>query len=1087
MTTANHDLLLRSTLVTVRTTYRRVRAAEGVALTLAVALAIGLGACIVDNLFTLGTTLRCAAVLAFFAGTGAVAWKALVRPLSTPLSDDAMAILVERRYPDLQNRLINAVQLGREGGVAGGAVPLSFLSILKEDASRAVEGLHLGAVVSRRALKRFSLAAAGASAALVAYALLFPSHLSNALQRYAHPTRFVAPITRTTLRVTPGHVRCVRGETLRVVAEVGGEIPASATILIEGGGLEPSCAMEPAADATPPRSRFAYVFPNVDGNFRYHVEAGDAESETFRVTVTEKPAVTRLTLTYRFPAYTRLPPKTEEGASGDIAALAGTEVAFQVWTNKPIRRGALAAVPGGETPLSAAEAGSLRGVFKVTANGTYRLLLESEDGLTDPDPPTRRITLLEDRAPTVEIKEPGKNVTLGPDGELPIVAIGKDDFGLVSLELVCKAGNAEEAPRGRLSMETPSRESRWGTLLRLAPLGLKPDDTLTYYVRATDTKGATASSRSYSVRLQPAALERKENAAALARILDRIRKLLEEQRAVRADSGRVQKVAASAPKALPTESATLLGRVAERQSAIASTSIQIVKDWTDPTLAESDLKRRFSDLVAGLLPRASTLALTARQAKDGVARKGPLDELLKVQDAIIAFLEGILKESSDALTAIQQGLADKPLDPGLKSGAKDEAKDLLDKLRAFIADQKSVIVETEKLKQTAPEDWGQEEQAKLDELKAKEEEWGKIFEGKASDLSKLPPQDFSNSKVAQELLETYSELEDAATALEQKKTVEMAVPAEQAGLELAEETEANLEKWLSTSPDYQKWNMEEPTQDVDVPMSDLPEELEDIIGDVLDSEETMSEETEDVTSSWMDSLDKGAGWGVSDGPISNMSAKGITGNLQPNSQEVGGRSGEGRQGKSSGQFVEDHADGREGNRETPSRSTEDPYEAGQVKDSYDGPTGGSTGGGKTSGAGQEGLRGTPPPETAEKMKKLATQQSAARSQAEKLDYVLEKRRYTSDDLKQAIELMKQFEADLKRFKGQDYEAKRKEIVEKIRAVQKIVEAEIDRSRDLAAPMPKELRDELQNALDEQAPEEFRDLVKEYYKTLSEGK
>ena len=69
----------------------------------------------------------------------------------------------------------------------------------------------------------------------------------------------------------------------------------------------------------------------------------------------------------------------------------------------------------------------------------------------------------------------------------------------------------------------------------------------------------------------------------------------------------------------------------------------------------------------------------------------------------------------------------------------------------------------------------------------------------------------------------------------------------------------------------------------------------------------MTEDVEDVTSSWLDSIDKGAGWDAADGPISSMSAKGVTGNLLPNQQEIGGRSGEGRTGRSSGQMVEETA------------------------------------------------------------------------------------------------------------------------------------------------------------------------------------
>ena len=73
-------------------------------------------------------------------------------------------------------------------------------------------------------------------------------------------------------------------------------------------------------------------------------------------------------------------------------------------------------------------------------------------------------------------------------------------------------------------------------------------------------------------------------------------------------------------------------------------------------------------------------------------------------------------------------------------------------------------------------------------------------------------------------------------------------------------------------------------------MAELPGELEDIIGDLMEKEEDLFDEMEDVSSSAIDSLDKGAGWDATDGPISNNSAKGVTGNRLPNTSEIGGRS-----------------------------------------------------------------------------------------------------------------------------------------------------------------------------------------------------
>ena len=157
------------------------------------------------------------------------------------------------------------------------------------------------------------------------------------------------------------------------------------------------------------------------------------------------------------------------------------------------------------------------------------------------------------------------------------------------------------------------------------------------------------------------------------------------------------------------------------------------------------------------------------------------------------------------------------------------------------------------------------------------------------------------------------------------------MPQEQSGLENAAELMHNLERWIADKPDKVKWLMEEPLAPADIALAELPSELEDIVGDLIDKEENMTEDVEDVSSSWLDSMDKGAGWDAVDGPISGMSAKGITGNLLPNRQEIGGRSGEGHTGRSHGQMVEKTASGK-GGRNTPSRLTPSPFEQGSIKD-----------------------------------------------------------------------------------------------------------------------------------------------------------
>ncbi len=134
-------------------------------------------------------------------------------------------------------------------------------------------------------------------------------------------------------------------------------------------------------------------------------------------------------------------------------------------------------------------------------------------------------------------------------------------------------------------------------------------------------------------------------------------------------------------------------------------------------------------------------------------------------------------------------------------------------------------------------------------MAAAEDEWSKFMNEVKSDLSKLPEQDFANPSTAKELVEIQTELKMAEDAL-LKKSVDIAVPLEQLGYERAEELLTNIEKWLPDSPDREKWSQEESLTDKDkeAPMAELPGELEDMVGELMEQEEDLFDEMEDVSS-----------------------------------------------------------------------------------------------------------------------------------------------------------------------------------------------------------------------------------------------
>ncbi len=521
---------------------------------------------------------------------------------------------------------------------------------------------------------------------------------------------------------------------------------------------------------------------------------------------------------------------------------------------------------------------------------------------------------------------------------------------------------------------------------------------------------------------------------------------------------------------------------------IQKTSVELVQSIGPADRPERlAIKRVLNGLAFGDMLQAVTRCETLVKLKAPGEFKKPTAELTAAQDRIIDVLRKLLDVTRHAQSDV---LAEMKKRPGgnLPNDTKKKLEDIRNKLDKFLEQQKKVIEASENLAKMPVEDFTDKEKEALRRMAAAEDDWSKFMQDLHSDLSKLPEQDFANASMAKELVEIQTELKMAEDAL-LKKSADIAVPLEQLGYERAEEMKTNIEKWLPDTPDREKWSQEEsPTdKDKEAPMAELPGELEDIVGDLMEQEEDLFEEMEDVSSSAVDSADKGAGWDAVDGPISNNSAKGVTGNRLPNSSEISGRSGEGRQGKASGEFVGDEAVGK-GGRNTPSRLTPDPFLKGQIKDHSKQSAGGATGGGKESGKGGEGLEGplarSPGPREAER---LAGKQAALRNKAEGIALQFQVSSFHHTDLKNMIEKMSQVERDLKAGRYQNALRQRQVLLGGLGNVKQYLEGEFEVRQDATPNLPTDIQKQILGGMQDPSPAGWEELNRQYFERLSGGK
>ncbi len=1021
---------------------------------------------------------------------------------------EATARRIEAEIPELGSDLINLVQLSQ--GAKNG--DQAFCEAAISHAAARVRSVRFDEAATRESrwcrflycmqtprdlAESFGLLGFVIAVA-IACSMLIPNW-GSAANRLLKPWDFVPSVGKVKIRVAPGNTEVLVGSSLDIIGEVvdADGTAHAATLFTRTEGATEETALEMAPDEK--HAKYTATLPSVTEPIQYRLEIGDSQTPIYTVKVRQKPTIQQVGITYTFPEYMGQPKSTVTKGDADLDGPQCTVAELRIEPSTAIAGGHVEL--DGQRYIGRVEEDGRRLVVELPMlkDSTFTVPMVNSAGHADPNPRVNRIRISPDKPPAVEMVKQAKLESVAPGATIPVRIRATDDYGLGKIRLemrVKKEGEAEPKPADGLpiaevrtwanledrdvtvthSLALPADKAAPGTVVMLRAVAADRREFQKYGMTLGPQESATPW---MSIRVvdpdakAAAALEQSESLRAA------IFKILQQQVHARVVAGAILQRNELADRA--KTSAEVRALQVEIQKA-ATAVIQSIQDTDHDDRRQ--IKRALNRLAFGEM-------LEAVQRCDELVRQttlegfqGPVPALVATQDQIIEALRKILDVTRQAQA---EALAEMQKRPGgdLPDDSKKKLEEARRKLDEFLKTQKKVIEATENLAKKPTEDFSEEEEQLLKQLAAAQDDWSKFMKELASDLSKLPEQDFANASVAKELVEIQTELKMAEDAL-LKKSADIAVPLEQLGYEMAEEIATNLEKWLPDTPDREKWSQEEALADdsKEAPMAELPGELEDLIGDLMEEEEDLFDEMEDVSSSAADSLDKGAGWDVADGPISNMSAKGATGNRLPNTSEIGGRAGEGRQGKSSGEFVGDEAVGK-GGRKTPSRLTPDPLMKGQIKDHSKEPTGGATGGGKESGQGGEGLEGpTPNAPGPRDLARLAGKQAALRNKAEGIDAQFQVMNFHHQDLKKLIDIMAQIETDLRAGNYQNALRQRQVLAERAANVRQYLEGEFEVRQDATTNLPADIQKEMLGAMHDPSPPGWEEMNRQYFERLS---
>ncbi len=195
-----------------------------------------------------------------------------------------------------------------------------------------------------------------------------------------------------------------------------------------------------------------------------------------------------LSITYLYPTYTGLPPRTEEGTAGDLRAPRGTEVRLSARADRDLAQ-AFAVVNGAAVKLDAQGPGrrQLSGTFVLSQPGQWSLRFADERGRSIAEGPPRPIEIVADAAPQVTIDAPAeKMLEVDPQGRVQLAWSATDDYGLTQVSLVYQLAGGKEERIDLMTPAAPAKRLRGASSWEMSPLKLRAGDKVSYHLEARD-------------------------------------------------------------------------------------------------------------------------------------------------------------------------------------------------------------------------------------------------------------------------------------------------------------------------------------------------------------------------------------------------------------------------------------------------------------------------------------------------------------------------------------------------------------------------------------------------------------------------
>jgi hypothetical protein len=397
------------------------------------------------------------------------------------LSDEQAARQVGELFPQVQDRLLNALQL--QGQARGNELLLASL----EQRAAQLQGVSFaqGIDIKQQSRPLWKYVLPPLAVVLLALAF-FPSFITQSTSRIWHYQRHYSRPAPFDFVIKNKELKVFKGESFTLnVAVAGQALPASLSLLATDG------TERPLAKVSGRQDEFHYTFEQPAADVTFQLSGAGFVSDEYHLTVLERPDLRDFTVRVTYPAYTGRPAETIRNG-GNLTLPEGSQLRWE-FSTAATEALALRFDNPAELVQASQQGASFVAERRALRSQPYWVQLRNAAS-ANANPIGYQLTVVPDAPPSLTVEAFSDTTSLR---YLALGGTATDDYGLTALRLHYRlhragAGAGPNAGSNFASRALGLPAGAGGTYSytwNLAPLALQPGDRLEYFVEAVDNDG----------------------------------------------------------------------------------------------------------------------------------------------------------------------------------------------------------------------------------------------------------------------------------------------------------------------------------------------------------------------------------------------------------------------------------------------------------------------------------------------------------------------------------------------------------------------------------------------------------------------